>query len=108
LSPRKAIQSAERLAGRLIGERKDYRRQFERNGICLKPIEGGWVWLVRFEWDWKEGTSTGIPNHLYVVVLMDGTAVSPEVHERNWPGELGGENKDGDGGKKRPNAYFQR
>jgi hypothetical protein len=79
LSPRKALQSADALSNKLIGKKADYRRYLE--GVCLKPMGDGWVWIVRFEW-LPEGASTGVPDDLIIVVLMNGTTIQPEV--RDW------------------------
>ena len=74
--PRAAIRSAGALADRLIGERSEYQRYLE--GITLKPIEGGWVWVVRFDWISMRSAS-GIPDHLIVVIPMDGKPINPKV-----------------------------
>lgn len=41
VSPRKALRIAEGLANKLIGDRAGYRREPQRDGLCLKPTEGG-------------------------------------------------------------------
>jgi hypothetical protein len=81
VSARKALQAAERLADRLIGGRPGFKRSLEE-GIRLKPTRYGWVWIVYFTWGPTDAMSTGIPHNLAVVILMDGTAVEPEI--RDW------------------------
>jgi len=79
VSPRKAIRVAERLTKKLIGERPGFQRRLE--SISLKPMEDGWIWLIRFEWIATNTNSTGLPDALSVFILMDGTAVQPQVEQ---------------------------
>ena len=78
VSPRKALAAADALAKELVGVQNHYRRYLE--GITLKPIKNGWVWLVKFDWIF-DGSATGIPDNLIVVVTMDGKVIRPEIAE---------------------------
>jgi hypothetical protein len=102
VSPRKAIKAADELANRLIGKRVGFRRYLEE--ICLRPANGGWVWLVRFEWHVTVGGETGIPDQFIVVVLMDGAAVQPKVRDGVFGDEAFGD-RPGQAKQPQPNRH---
>ena len=79
LAPRAAVRAAERIASRFVVADPPFQRRIAT--ISLLPLEEDrWYWSVGFEWR-PTGVvgGTGIPNHLDVPVLMDGTAVQPTV-----------------------------
>jgi hypothetical protein len=80
IPPRQALRVAEKLADRLVGNTQGYERKLD-DGVCLLPTDGGWVWCIRFAWYPKDAMTTGLPNSIVVIVLMDGTTVQPTVEE---------------------------
>jgi len=81
LPPRKALAIAEKMADELVGTKEGFKRELVC--ICLRPIEDGWVWEIRFKWSPPNAATTGIQDYLNVMVLMDGTAVQPRIADRD-------------------------
>jgi hypothetical protein len=80
LSARKAIKLAEELKNALVKDSKEYK--WKLVSAELHPGDK-WFWLINYEAKFQLGDSSGIPNNLRLVVLMDGTVIKPEV--ANWP-----------------------
>lgn len=79
LSARKAIKLANEMKDSLVKDSKRYKWVLQF--ASLYPTgEGKWYWLVHYDAEFQGG-STGIPNHLQLVVLMDGTVITPLVKD---------------------------
>jgi hypothetical protein len=80
LSARKAIVIATKLKDKLVKDSDDFTWKLQH--ASLTPADDDkWYWLVHFDAEFQ-GVSTGIPNHLRLVVLMDGTAIEPTVRNQ--------------------------
>jgi len=79
VSARKAIKLADGMKDSLVKDSKDFK--WTLRSASLQPAGAGkWFWLVYYEAEFQ-GVSTGIPNYLRLVVLMDGTVIKPDVKE---------------------------
>jgi hypothetical protein len=79
LSAKKAIKLANEIKDSLVKDSKDFK--WKLRSASLEPAgEDKWYWLINYEAQFQ-GFSSGIPNHLRLVVLMDGTVVKPEVKD---------------------------
>ena len=79
LSAKKAIEAATKMKDSLVKDTKDFKWTFV--SATLQPVsDSKWVWMVHFDAVYR-GPSSGIPNHLRIVVHMNGTAVQPQVRE---------------------------
>jgi hypothetical protein len=80
LSAKKAIKLATEMKDSLVKDSKNYK--WTLTSARLEPAGGGkWYWLIYYEAQFPIGT--GIPDHLRLVVLMDGKVIKPEV--RKYP-----------------------
>jgi hypothetical protein len=81
LSARKATQLADKMRATLVKNREGY--TWTLKSISLIPAgEGKWYWLAYYQ-EIFFGISSGLPNDLRLVVLMDGTVIKPVVKERS-------------------------
>ena len=79
-----AISRAVNTAKQLLKDEENY--AWGLTGAELTPWEskdGYWYWTVSFEQNIVAGGSSGIPPHLRLMVLMDGTVVKPQ--QKKWP-----------------------
>ncbi len=79
LSARKAIKLANEMKDSLVKDSKDFKWTLQ--SASLEPAgDGKWYWLVHYDAVFQ-GSSTGIPNRLRLVILMDGTVIKPVVRD---------------------------
>lgn len=79
LSARKAIALANELKDSLVKDSDDFKWTLQ--SASLQPAgDGKWYWLLHYDAIFR-GASTGIPNHLRLVVLMDGTVIKPGIRD---------------------------
>lgn len=81
LSARKAIVIATKLKDKLVKDSVEFKWKLQRASLT-PAVNDKWYWLVHFDAEFQGGSS-GIPNHLRLVVLMDGTAVEPIVKNQH-------------------------
>jgi len=80
VSAGKAIKIAQLTKERLLKDSEDFK--WKLASLRLEQIgDGHWYWIVCYFAEFR-GNSTGIPNQVPIVVLMDGTAVMPRVSSR--------------------------
>ena len=80
VSAREAITLATKLRASLVKDTKKFTWNFE--SARLTPAGGDkWFWHVYYQAHF-EGGSSGYPHELSLVVLMDGTVVTPTVTSR--------------------------
>lgn len=80
LSARKAISLANEMKDSLVKDSDEFKWKLQ--STSLQPTDGDkWYWLVRYEAKFQGGGSTGVPNHLRLAVLMDGTVIKPIVSD---------------------------
>jgi hypothetical protein len=79
LSARRALKLATDSRQAIIPGHAEWK--WELRYLGLRESEGRWYWLAYFEAFRRRGSSSGIPPHLYVAVLMDGTVVKPEIRD---------------------------
>lgn len=80
LSVSQAVALAEEFRQRTVQDLEDF--EWGLSSITLVPWDaesGYWYWMIYFEQLVLQGGSTGVPSHLNVIVLMDGTVVHPTV-----------------------------
>ncbi len=76
LSARRAIDIATRKLATLLPNGKDWRLY----AVTLRPLENRWFYLVEFlEPLRNDGAGQQLSAGFQIVVLMDGTAVTPKV-----------------------------
>jgi hypothetical protein len=81
LPARKAIRLANKMKDSLVKDSKDYKWKLQ--SASLQPSDAGkWYWLVHYDAEFQGAGSTGVPDHLRLVVLMDGTVVKPVTNAR--------------------------
>lgn len=81
LPARKAIRLANKMKDSLVKDSKDYKWKLQ--SASLHPSGAGkWYWLVHYDAEYQGSGSTGVPSHLRLVVLMDGTIIKPVVNAR--------------------------
>ncbi len=85
LSAGKAIRLATSLKNRLVKDSKDFKWRLISATLDHTWGSGSdaakkWWWSVRFEARFR-GDETGRPNHLEVLVLMDGTVIEPKIED---------------------------
>jgi len=81
VAARKAIQLADAMKNLLVKDTADHK--WKLSFASLMPAGGNkWYWQIGYEAEFQGGAATGIPHHLYLAVLMDGTVVGPEVRQR--------------------------
>jgi hypothetical protein len=81
LSARRAIVLATKLKDKLVKDSAAYKWKLQQ--ASLRPAgDAKWFWFVHFHAQYQEGFSTGVPHHLRLAVLMDGTAIKPTVTDR--------------------------
>lgn len=87
LSVRKAMQLADELRGKLVHDTEE--GEWARVAMELRSAtDDHWYWLARYEF---EMDMTGPPLDLIILVLMDGTVVTPRVYpERRFLTRFGG------------------
>ena len=79
LSARKALTLATEMKDTLVKDTQEFK--WALRSCTLQPADGDkWYWLVRYEAEFQ-GASTGRPNHLRLVVLMDGLVIKPSVRD---------------------------
>ncbi len=77
LSAKKALKLATDMKNSLVKDSDKLKWQLE--SLSLKPLpDGKWYWLANYEAR-NQGHIEGRPESLRLVVLMDGTAIQPEV-----------------------------
>jgi len=77
---RKAIKLANEMKDSLVKDSEDFK--WELRSASLEPAGGGrWYWQIDYVASHRLG-STGIPNHLRLVVLMDGKVIKPAVKDK--------------------------
>jgi hypothetical protein len=77
LSAKKALRLATDLKNSLVKDSDEYKWKLKT--LALEPATGlRWYWIATFEAEFR-GFSTGLPNQLRLVVLMDGTAIKPVI-----------------------------
>jgi hypothetical protein len=86
----KAIRLANALKNKLVKDSKDFKWHLisaTLNNNWLSGSDAGtkWWWSINYEAHVQMGMSTGIPDHLMVTVLMDGTVVEPKITNALWP-----------------------
>jgi hypothetical protein len=74
ISARRAIEIAEKEVAKVPAE-DGLNRVVD--AVALVPVRDRWIWRVSFVWKVKVGGSTGVPDHFYVLVLMDGSPIKP-------------------------------
>lgn len=84
----KAIRLANALKEKLVKDSKDFKWHLMSATLTrlnpwlwensLELREKCW-WSVRYEAHVREGGETGEPNHLIIVVLMDGSVILPTI-----------------------------
>jgi hypothetical protein len=84
VSPGKAIRLANALKSRLVKDSKHYKWRLISATLDNDWSSGSapgrkWWWTIRYEAHVRVGGSSGIPSHLELVVLMDGTVIEPRV-----------------------------
>jgi len=78
VSARTAMKLANGMKDTLVKDSEDFK--WTLKATSLQPAGNGkWYWLVHYDAEFPG--STGIPNHLRLVVLMDGTAIQPVVKD---------------------------
>lgn len=82
--PGKAIRLANTLKNKLVKDSKNFKWHLMSATLDNDWWSGAapgrkWWWTIRYEAHVREGMSTGIPDHLVLVVLMDGTVIEPKV-----------------------------
>ncbi len=82
----KAVRLANVQKVRLVKDLKRYRWYLESVGLNHlgwlaedSDLSEKWWWCVTYEAHQREGGSTGPPEQLLVIVLMDGTVIVPKV-----------------------------
>lgn len=89
LSARKAIALSDEFVTKLVTVPEDH--DLRRDLIEASIVPYGsvfpqkWYWIVRYEWRLRVGGGTGIQPYVDVVVLMDGSVVTPEIKRRGDP-----------------------
>jgi hypothetical protein len=79
LSAKKAIKLANEMKDSLVKDTEDFKWKLE--SAALKPAgDGKWYWLVHYDAVFQSAP-TGQPNHLRLVVLMDGTVIKPVIKD---------------------------
>lgn len=86
LSAGKAIRLANAMKNKLVKDAKDFKwhlvsATLENDWSRDSDPGRKWWWSIRYEAHVRQGGETGIPNHLVVIVLMDGTVVQPEIRK---------------------------
>jgi hypothetical protein len=77
LGARKALKLATDMKNSLVEDSEKFKWRLE--SLSLKPVPSGkWYWLANYE-AWPRGQFEGRTERLRLVVLMDGTAIQPEV-----------------------------
>ena len=77
LPARKAIRLATKLKNELVKDTEKFKWKLE--SCSLEQAETSkWYWFITY-FARYQGSSTGIPHHLQVIVLMDGTVIRPMV-----------------------------
>ncbi|WP_254507973.1 hypothetical protein [Anatilimnocola floriformis] len=82
ISARKALQLALAMKNSLVKDQDNFKWQLK--SAELTPTfdrPGKWYWLVTYEAIFQGG-STGMPPHLRLVVLMDGTVIKPVIKDQ--------------------------
>jgi hypothetical protein len=85
LSARKAIRLADALRDRFVKDSEVLKwhlvsAQLEHDWGTATDT-GKWWWLVNFEAHVRVGGESGVPNHLRVIVRMDGTVIEPKIKD---------------------------
>ena len=75
LSPRRAIDIASKELATLLPNGKDWRL----HDVTLRPVDNHWIYLVNFLEPLRPGAAEQLSTGFQVVVLMNGTAVTPQV-----------------------------
>jgi hypothetical protein len=86
--PGRAIRLANGLKDKLVRDSKRYK--WHLMSVTLdrlhpfvwddeKKMGDKWWWSIRYEAHVREGGETGEPDHLVIIVLMDGTVIVPKV-----------------------------
>lgn len=80
LPARKAIRLANEMKDSLVTDSKDFKWKLQN--ASLQPADAGkWYWLVHYDAEFQGG-STGRPDNLRLVVLMDGTVIKPVIKDQ--------------------------
>jgi hypothetical protein len=81
----KAVRLANSLKNRLVKDSKDFKWHLVsaelEHDFLNEPDSGKWWWAIRYEAHIRQGGESGIPNHLKIIVLMDGTVIEPKITE---------------------------
>lgn len=85
VSPRKAIDLANAIKDSLVKDTTRHEWRLVSASLVPANAPGKWYWLVRYEAHVRVGGSSGIPDHLQLVVLMDGKAIQPKVVPNRRP-----------------------
>jgi len=78
VSAKNAIRMARELKDTLVKDSKDFKWKLDT--ATLHPLNRKWIWLVQFNAQYQ-GPSSGYPNHLQFVILMDGTIIKPTIRD---------------------------
>ena len=77
LPARKAIKLATILKNELVKDTEKFKWKLE--SCSLEPAGNSkWYWFITF-FAHYQGFSSGVPNHLQLIVLMDGTVIRPTI-----------------------------
>ena len=80
LSARKAIKLANEVKDTVVKDSKEIKWKL-REASLVPTDDEKWYWLVYYEGVAQGFVISGIPPHLRLVVLMDGTVIKPEVND---------------------------
>lgn len=102
LPARKAIELADEAKNALVKDTKQWAWRLESLGLRRRIPRSGpekWYWLARYETQLLDGGLGGRPFDLYVVVLMDGTVLSPVALKKDPTGQWFGRVMEGESRK---------
>jgi hypothetical protein len=84
LSPGKAVRLANALKDKFVKDSRDFKwhlisADLENDWWSGEDAGKKWWWSVKYEAHVRVGGESGIPNHLTLIVLMDGTVIEPKI-----------------------------
>jgi hypothetical protein len=79
LSAKKARDLAEKMKDSLVKDSKKWKWHLPSLELC--HMFARWFWVAKYHATFQ-GAYSGPPQTLYIVVMMDGTVIQPDVTER--------------------------
>jgi hypothetical protein len=77
VSAKEAKRLATKMKDSLVKDNETYWWGLE--SLTLRPLSDKWIWVVTFRAHVRKGISTGPATELDIVVMMDGTAIEPQL-----------------------------